>query len=88
MGDASECTVDERRATRCRSTWTLRSPELFHHGTVERALAAIREHGLRPMVPAVRAGAVHAAGHEFRGSANGVWLTEHVAPPYHDSRTS
>ncbi|MFC4059316.1 RNA 2'-phosphotransferase [Planomonospora corallina] len=36
----------------------------------------------RPVVLAVDAGAMRAAGHEFRRSANGVWLTGHVPPPF------
>jgi putative RNA 2'-phosphotransferase len=36
-----------------------------------------QRHG-RPVVLVVRAGAMHAAGHVFYLSANGVWLTEHV----------
>ncbi|MFJ6696795.1 RNA 2'-phosphotransferase [Streptomyces sp. NPDC091272] len=32
----------------------------------------------RPVVLCVRAGAMHRAGHAFRVSANGVWLTAHV----------
>ncbi|RKT82360.1 putative RNA 2'-phosphotransferase [Saccharopolyspora antimicrobica] len=38
----------------------------------------------RPVVLAIRAGAMHEAGHEFRVSANGVWLTAHVAPSFID----
>ncbi|GIH91826.1 RNA 2'-phosphotransferase [Planobispora siamensis] len=36
----------------------------------------------RPVVLAVDAGAMHAAGHEFHLSANGVWLVGHVPPPF------
>lgn len=36
----------------------------------------------RPVVLAVDAGAMHAAGHEFRVSANGVWLTAAVPPEF------
>ncbi|MER7369624.1 RNA 2'-phosphotransferase [Nonomuraea wenchangensis] len=35
-----------------------------------------------PVVLVVRAGAMHADGHVFHRSANGVWLTGHVPPPY------
>ncbi|WP_449063545.1 RNA 2'-phosphotransferase [Planomonospora algeriensis] len=35
-----------------------------------------------PVVLAVDAAAMHAAGHEFRLSANGVWLTGHVPPSF------
>ncbi|MFF5246717.1 RNA 2'-phosphotransferase [Streptosporangium sp. NPDC000095] len=38
----------------------------------------------RPVVLVVRAGEMHRAGHEFRVSANGVWLAAHV-PPAHIS---
>lgn len=36
----------------------------------------------RPVVLSVDAGAMHRDGHEFRVSANGVWLTEAVPPRY------
>jgi putative RNA 2'-phosphotransferase len=36
----------------------------------------------RPVVLEVDAAAMHAAGHEFRVSANGVWLTSAVPPAY------
>jgi putative RNA 2'-phosphotransferase len=35
-----------------------------------------------PVVLAVDAAAMRAAGHEFRLSANGVWLTDHVPPAF------
>lgn len=35
-----------------------------------------------PVVLSVAAGAMHRAGHTFRMSANGVWLTAEVPPPY------
>ncbi|WP_449353797.1 RNA 2'-phosphotransferase [Allosalinactinospora lopnorensis] len=35
-----------------------------------------------PVVLAVGAGDMHAAGYEFRVSANGVWLTDHVPPSF------
>ncbi|MEU4539460.1 RNA 2'-phosphotransferase [Streptosporangium sp. NPDC023825] len=38
----------------------------------------------RPVVLVVRSGEMHRAGHEFRISANGVWLAAHV-PPAHIS---
>ena len=38
-------------------------------------------HG-KPPVLLVAAARMHAAGHEFFRSTNGVWLTEHVAPEY------
>ncbi|MEV7802764.1 RNA 2'-phosphotransferase [Microbispora sp. NPDC088329] len=82
-------------------------PPYLYHGTVARALDAIRAEGLRPMarhhvhlspdretaarvgarrgkpvVLAVDAGAMHAAGHHFRVSANGVWLVDHVPPGF------
>ncbi|MEV4333844.1 RNA 2'-phosphotransferase [Streptomyces sp. NPDC049597] len=36
----------------------------------------------RPVVLAVHAGALHRAGHVFRVSANGVWLTASVPPEF------
>ncbi|MFE7411058.1 RNA 2'-phosphotransferase [Streptomyces laurentii] len=36
----------------------------------------------RPVVLAVDAGAMHRAGHVFHVSANGVWLTATVPPPF------
>lgn len=36
----------------------------------------------RPIVLSVHAGAMHRAGHVFRVSANGVWLTASVPPRY------
>lgn len=36
----------------------------------------------RPVVLSVHAGAMHRAGHVFRVSANGVWLTASVPPRY------
>ncbi|WP_434592271.1 RNA 2'-phosphotransferase [Streptomyces sp. A5-4] len=36
----------------------------------------------RPVVISVDAGSMHRAGHAFRVSANGVWLTEAVPPEY------
>ena len=53
------------------------------HLHVDRALA-LRvggRHG-RPVLLTVRAGAMHAAGHVFRVSTNGVWLVEAVPPEY------
>ncbi|MGW1678699.1 RNA 2'-phosphotransferase [Saccharopolyspora sp. NPDC002376] len=38
----------------------------------------------RPVVLTVRAAEMRGAGHEFRISANGVWLTAHVAPSFID----
>lgn len=35
-----------------------------------------------PVVLVVEAGAMHAARHEFRVSANGVWLVHHVPPQF------
>ncbi|MFC0545237.1 RNA 2'-phosphotransferase [Kutzneria chonburiensis] len=40
----------------------------------------------KPVVLAVDAGRMHADGHVFRLSANGVWLTEHVPAGYLSSR--
>lgn len=85
----------------------LTPPDVLYHGTVARALPAIRAEGLRPMsrhdvhlsadvatatrvgarrgkpvVLRVAAAAMHATGHVFHRSANGVWLTAHVPPSY------
>ncbi|MET8172533.1 RNA 2'-phosphotransferase [Streptomyces clavifer] len=82
-------------------------PAYLYHGTVARALDAIRNEGLRPMarhhvhlsrdretatrvgarrgapvVLSVDAGAMHRAGHLFRVTANGVWLTDAVPPGF------
>jgi putative RNA 2'-phosphotransferase len=40
----------------------------------------------KPVVLTVDAGRMHADGHVFRLSANGVWLTEHVPADYLSSR--
>jgi putative RNA 2'-phosphotransferase len=42
-----------------------------------KALQVAGRHG-KPVLLVVRAGAMHRAGHVFRCSANGVWLTESV----------
>jgi putative RNA 2'-phosphotransferase len=47
----------------------------------ETAVAVGRRHG-RPVVLRVLAGQMHAAGHAFYRSDNGVWLTDAV-PPEH-----
>ncbi|MGW0364996.1 RNA 2'-phosphotransferase [Streptomyces sp. NPDC002990] len=82
-------------------------PAYLYHGTVARALEAIRSEGLRPrarhhvhlspdretatrvsarrgrpVVLAVDAGAMRAAGHVFWVSANGVWLADSVPPRF------
>ncbi|WP_283136897.1 RNA 2'-phosphotransferase [Rhizohabitans arisaemae] len=36
----------------------------------------------RPVVLVVQSGRMHAAGHTFRVSANGVWLADHVPPAF------
>ncbi|PKW15243.1 RNA 2'-phosphotransferase [Saccharopolyspora spinosa] len=36
----------------------------------------------RPVVLTVDAAGMHASGHEFRVSANGVWLVDHVLPEF------
>jgi putative RNA 2'-phosphotransferase len=48
---------------------------------VETATRVGARHG-RPIVFEVDAHALHAAGHPFYLSANGVWLTDHVPPVY------
>lgn len=40
-------------------------------------------HG-KPVLLSIRAGDMHRAGHEFRVSANGVWLVKHVPPQFID----
>ena len=82
-------------------------PDVLYHGTVGRALGAIRREGLRamqrqhvhlsadretarrvgarrgsPVILSVDAAALHAAGHLFYRSDNGVWLTEAVPPQF------
>ena len=56
-----------------------------HHvhlsGDRETARAVGARHG-RPVVFAVDAAAMRAAGHLFYRSANGVWLVDHVPPTY------
>ncbi len=47
----------------------------------ETAVAVGNRHG-KPFVFTVRSGAMHAAGHAFFLSENGVWLTEHVPPEF------
>jgi putative RNA 2'-phosphotransferase len=86
-----------------------RPPARLFHGTAERNLAKIREHGIhrgrrhhvhlsatrttaesvgrrhgKPIVLVVDATRMHAAGHVFFISANGVWLVTHVPPEYID----
>lgn len=48
---------------------------------IDTAIQVGRRHGV-PVVFAVRAEAMHLAGHLFFVSANGVWLTEVVPAPY------
>ena len=43
----------------------------------ETALVVGRRHG-PPVVLVVDSGGMHAAGHRFYGSVNGVWLSDHV----------
>ena len=38
----------------------------------------------KPLILVVRAGELHAAGHAFYRSENGVWLTDHVPPSFID----
>ena len=82
-------------------------PPVLYHGTIERFLGSIKEHGLlkgkrhhvhlsedaatatrvgerrgRPVVLEINSGRMHADGHSFQRSANGVWLAEHVPPAY------
>lgn len=56
-----------------------------HHVHLSPDAATARKVGARhgkPIVLVVAAGRMHAQGHEFFRSANGVWLTEHVPPAY------
>jgi putative RNA 2'-phosphotransferase len=45
------------------------------------AIAVGKRYG-RPVVLEIASGAMHADGHPFFRSANGVWLTEHVPARY------
>ncbi|MEM7395810.1 MAG: RNA 2'-phosphotransferase, partial [Verrucomicrobiota bacterium] len=45
------------------------------------ARAVGSRHG-KPVILTVDAATSHAAGHPFYRSANGVWLTDHVAPAH------
>jgi len=60
-------------------------PMARHHvhlsSTVDTAAAVGNRRG-KGVVLRVDAAAMVAAGHEFRVSANGVWLTDHVPPAY------
>jgi putative RNA 2'-phosphotransferase len=47
----------------------------------ETATAVGRRHG-KPIIIIIKAGEMHAAGHSFYLSANGVWLTDGVSPEY------
>jgi putative RNA 2'-phosphotransferase len=56
-----------------------------HHVHLSADAATARTVGLRrghPIVLIVAANRMHRDGHAFFLSANGVWLTEHVPPPY------
>ncbi len=66
-------------------------PPTLYHGTVERFLESIQEGGLVPgarthvhLSGDVRTAEMHAKGHVFFVSENGVWLTEHVPPEFLD----
>jgi putative RNA 2'-phosphotransferase len=56
-----------------------------HHvhlsATIDTATAVGARRG-RPVVLTVAAGRMAAASHEFRLSANGVWLVDHVLPEF------
>jgi putative RNA 2'-phosphotransferase len=56
-----------------------------HHVHLSKDVATARAVGARhgkPVVFEVDAAAMHAAGHPFYLSANGVWLVDHVPPQY------
>lgn len=56
-----------------------------HHVHLSADVATARNVGARhgpPLVLVVDAAAMHAAGHVFYRSANGVWLVEHVPPAF------
>lgn len=82
-------------------------PETLYHGTVDKWLQSIFEHGLQkmsrhhvhlsadvatatnvgsrrgnPVILAVDAKRMHADGHKFYVSANGVWMADQVPPCY------
>lgn len=48
---------------------------------VTTAVKVGQRHG-KPMVLTVKSGDMHSAGYHFYQSDNGVWLTDHVPPPY------
>ena len=51
------------------------------HVDAETSLDVGSRHG-KPVLLTVRAGDMHRVGHEFRISANGVWLVKHVPPEF------
>ncbi|MDB5044765.1 MAG: 2-phosphotransferase [Deinococcus sp.] len=56
-----------------------------HHVHLSPDVATATKVGARrgsPVILIVQAGQMHAAGHQFYVSANGVWLTEHVPPEF------
>lgn len=53
-----------------------------HLSVVETTAARVGGRHGNPVVLKVQAGLMHAAGHRFYRSANGVWLTEHVPAQY------
>jgi len=60
-------------------------PRRRHHVHLSLDAVTARKVGSRygkPVVLAVNAGAMHAAGHDFFCSENGIWLTARVAPEY------
>jgi len=61
-----------------------------HHVHLSPSTATASQVGQRrgsPVLLAVRAAEMHAAGHEFHLSANGVWLTDHVPAKFIDFPT-
>ncbi|MCE5279455.1 MAG: RNA 2'-phosphotransferase [Planctomycetaceae bacterium] len=55
-----------------------------HLSADERTAASVGQRYGKPVVLAVQAGRMHADGHAFFISTNGVWLTGHVPPQYLD----
>lgn len=56
-----------------------------HHVHLSPDVATAKQVGARrgpPVVLTIQAGQMHAAGHLFYVSANGVWLSEHVPPEF------
>ena len=73
----------ERAVESIRVKGILRGRRNHVHLSIDRETAEKvgKRHG-RPTVIVIRAGEMHAAGHVFYLSANGVWLTKYVPPEF------